>query len=118
MGSPVLPPATAPAFSPGIPGGSTTAPKRWWQRPLWGQQRWHSRDRLALRRPALTPGGAAGGGGPLPQPALPLRPARSLQEMHLLALEVELPRRRRVVKAGARSSRLPRAGSPSARRAQ
>lgn len=49
--------------------------------------------------------GAAGGVGPLPavprcsQPAPPLRPALSLQEMHVAALEVGLLRA--LVKAGA-----------------
>lgn len=52
-----------------------------------------------------SPGGAAGGGGPLPavprcsQPAPPLRPALSLQEMHVAALEVGLLLA--LVKAGA-----------------
>lgn len=128
MGSPVFPPALGPgvpAAAPGAPGG-----------------RLHNRLRAAAAAtpgsPALgqegqpgslSPGLRSGPGGghqrwraaarrPAPQPAVPLRPARSLQEMHLLALEVGLLRRRSVVKAGERSSRLPRAGSPNAGRAQ
>lgn len=127
MGSPVFPPALGPgvpAAAPGAPGG-----------------RLHNRLRAAAAAtpgsPALgqgqpgslSPGLRSGPGGghrrwraaarrPAPQPAVPLRPARSLQEMHLLALEVGLLRRRSVVKAGERGSCLPRAGSPNAGRAQ
>lgn len=58
-------------------GSCTTASEQRRWRQLQGHQRWDKRDSLTLPWPPLTPGGAAGGGGPLPAALHPSEPCRS-----------------------------------------
>lgn len=126
MGSPMLPPVPAPALGPSVLPAEPGAPGVAAQPPPSGGGDGDNSGVTSggTRGTAwLSPGlrSARGGGQwwraaarrPAPQPAPPLRPARSLQEMHLLAMEVGLLRRRPVVEAGAAAAAFPEQAPPT-----